>query len=549
MQLNTQFLYFPCCLIVLLCIGTSRAEWLNRPGPYNPPTQATPNLGSTPVVDVSAFGARGDGKSDDTQALQTAINTMPSGATLAFGSSNQVYLITARLTLRPNMIYQGHGTIRMGRTVAAHTAIAKLQYGAADNVTIQGLTFDANGVGGGLQIAVDGGGAIPAHGLHINHMIFRNTTATPAGPWDAALYAPVGLIKSQITYNQVINCALGMYLTNPGSLTVSQNSFQTVHLGDAISITFAPGPFAYGQNILISGNSGQHLGRMGIEIWPSGGNIAQTSQVENMVISGNTFSEWDPGYNTDTFGISIMAGRQHQVSANKLIGLDGGLGIELGATQSLIEQNTVQGFSTGIVLHDSADSTVVGNMLSAQTRSGIEFSNAPGSRTHINIQNNSITNSQIFGIMVNTANWGGTTISGNFISRSDGVFSTDQEQAFTGIATTPPATPVTVVGNSITQPALTGPPQFSFMGIRINGDAGANASSAYKDNTVISHLLLPQSVGLFGNSPGSLDGVIIEGNTFTGLYSASGGAGSSGAVISGNVVYDCIVAGPVNLVP
>ena len=45
--------------------------------------------------------------------------------------------------------------------------------GASSQVTISGITFDANGVGGGLQLAVDGAAAIPANSITINQCNFE----------------------------------------------------------------------------------------------------------------------------------------------------------------------------------------------------------------------------------------------------------------------------------------------------------------------------------------------------------------------------------------
>ena len=500
-------------------------------------------------TDVSSFGATGNGSTDDTNAIQTAINSVAPGTILTFGGPNQVFLISSRLVLRPNMIYQGQGTVRMSASAPPHTAIAMLTYNNSNNTTIRGITFDANGVGGGLQIAVNGAGAIPADSVVLDHLIFRNTTSAPQGAWDGAVYDSVGLTNSQITNNQVMNCAIGMYLTDPNAVTISNNLFQDVHIGDAIQIVFSPAPFTYGQAISITQNTGQHLGRMGIEVWPSGGDTAQSSQVQGIVVSGNTFTAWDTGYNTDTFGISMMAGQQNSIVGNKLVGPTTGFGIEMGAPGTTVSQNSITGFSTGIVLHDSSNSTVTGNFLTNQNYDGVEFSNAWGNRTNVVVQGNSIVNAQTFGIYMNTSSWGGTNITGNFIARTGGLFAGDSSQTFFGIATTPPVAPVSVTGNSIVQDSTNAPAQFSFVGIQLNGGSGANASSTYLNNNVMSQLQLTQSVGIVGNSPGSMDGAVIQGNSFTGLYAASGGAASSGAVSSGNLIYNCTMVGPIVLAP
>ena len=500
-------------------------------------------------TDVSQYGATGNGATDDTAALQQAINSTPTGTTLTFGGPSQVYLISSRLVFQPGRTYSGQGTIRMKSSAPSHTAVAKLSYGASSQVTISGITFDANGIGGGLQLAVDGAGAIPANSITINHTVFRNTTSSPAGPWDAAIYDPVGLTNSQVTNNQVINCGMGMYLTDLNAVTISANTFQGVDYGDAISVTFNPATFLYGQAIQISQNTGQHLGRIGVELWPSGGNVAQTSAVQGVTISGNTFSDWDSGFTSDTFGISVMAGTGSVIQNNKLSGPNGGYGIELGAPQSLVSQNAVQGFATGIELEDSSNSTITGNLLSLQTIDGVEFANAPGSASTVTVTNNSIMNAQTFGIFANTSAWGGSNITGNMISRAAGFYAADNTQFFTGIGTTPPATPVTVSSNLIIQSGSTGPPGFGFIGIRLNGGAAANALSTYQQNTVLSYLMLNQSMGIFGNSPGSADSVYLTQNAFSGLFSVTGGAPSSSAIISGNQRYNCAQVGPIQLMP
>lgn len=495
-------------------------------------------------LNVSSFGAKGDGKTDDTAALQLAINSTPPGGSLTFGSAGNTYLISARLVFQPNRTYQGQSTILMSSSAPAHTAIAMLAYAASNNVTFTGLTFDANGVGGAIQVAVNGGTGIAATNFSLQNTVIRNATASPAGPWDGALYTPVGLIHATISNNQITNCGYGFSLTDLGDTVISNNRFEAIGIGDAIQVVFSPAPFAYGTGIKITGNSGQHLGRMGVELWPSGGNVAQTSQVSGAVITDNSFSEWNAASTADTFGISVMAGQSAVVRFNKIIGPSAGFGIELGAPNSTVSENTVQGFTTGIVLHDTHGSSVNGNHLVSQLFDGIEFSNAPGSRAGVTVSNNSIVNPQSLGINVNAGDWGGSALTGNLISRGAGAYAGDDTQAFTGIGITPPSSPVTVTSNLICQTSGTALAGFSFIGIRVNGNAGSNTGSTYQNNSVGSQSSNIETVGLFANSPGTVNGTIVQANSFNGLSAASGGAASSGVLIDGNRIYNCLQAGP-----
>jgi len=236
------------------------------------------------------------------------------------------------------------------------------------------------------------------------------------------------------------------------------------------------------------------------------------------------------------------------VQNNKLMGGINGYGIEMGSPFSNISQNTIEGFPVGIILHDSQGSTVDGNLLTQQTLAAIELSNAPGSRADLTITNNRMLNSKYIGIYVNTTDWGGSSISNNSIWRIAGSYPDDGTGVFTGLGLAPPNAPVTVAGNAITQSGSTGvPPAFNFIGIRVNGDAGTNAASVYQKNVVVSLYQLAQSYGLYGNSTGTLNGTIVQGNSFQGLLGASGGGVSTVVSSGGNVVYNCFQIGPIPL--
>lgn len=103
---------------------------------------------------------------------------------------------------------------------------------------------------------------------------------------------------------------------------------------------------------------------------------------------------------------------------------------------------------------------------------------------------------------------------------------------------------MTISENLIAQEASTGTAGFSFIGIRINGDAGSNTGSTYQDNSISSMSSGIQTTGLFANSPGTVNGTLIEDNNFDGLAAASGGAASTEMLGGGNVINQCLQPGP-----
>lgn len=504
-------------------------------------------LGSLPAFsqfqyDVSSYGAIGDGWTDDRAALQNAINNTPSGAILNFGGSSKRYLIGGPLIFQPNRKYQGqNAAILMSPSAMGHPPIAKTEYMQSDNVTITGLIFDGNNAASGLQINVDGLSNVPANNVQLTFNIFRNTTPSPMGNWEGALWVSGGLTNSAVSNNQIANCGSGITILNPNNVVVADNSFDTIHNGNAISVMLYPAPFSYGQGLQILRNTGQHLGRMAIEVWPAGGVIPTISGV---VIADNAFSDWDSGFEPYPFGISVVTGQGISISRNKLINGIGGWGIELAAPLSTVSENTIQGFDVGVALNDTHDSQITGNLLTQMTSYGILLANGPGSRNNLSISNNIIANAKRGGIFVNTPDWGGSTVSGNRITRSAGNYTDDYVGSFTGVSVWPPNAPVTVTNNQITQSAFKAPTSFAFTGIQVNGGSGANSSSSYTNNTIMSMYPLNQSVGIFGNAPGSLNGAVVQGNNWSGLFSASGGVGSPGILSSGNKVYNCVQVGP-----
>lgn len=98
------------------------------------------------AVSVKTYGAVGDGVTDDTAALRSAIAT---GAPLFFPPGT--YLVTAttedalRLTGLTRVSWEGYGaTIKMSSSVSSAGNTRVLRIYACTNVSIRGMTFDGN---------------------------------------------------------------------------------------------------------------------------------------------------------------------------------------------------------------------------------------------------------------------------------------------------------------------------------------------------------------------------------------------------------------------
>lgn len=115
------------------------------------------------VLNAQAFGAKGDGRSDDTKALQSALDTAgsdPGAGRTVFLPSGK-YRITEPLSLPPNVSIQGHGigfssTLLPERCDGVHVIGRPQHKGFTFRNKITGLTIDMrNGLGGSAAIRLN----------------------------------------------------------------------------------------------------------------------------------------------------------------------------------------------------------------------------------------------------------------------------------------------------------------------------------------------------------------------------------------------------------
>jgi len=474
------------------------------------------------TIDVGSYGAFPNNGVDDTAAIQNAINSSNAGDTIHF--STGVFDISSTLTFLPGRTYSGDpgATLHMSSSAVGGSPIAMTTYGSDSNITIQGLTFNANGIGGGINMSIDGGTSVAATNVVIQNCTFENTMAAPAGGWDWAIYTNTGIQNSRINNDTFTNDGGGIYAANPNNFSASSNSFTNILSQDAIFVPINARSFTYGNGIVLSNNTGTGLRRMAVELWGGGGNAPQSPQINN-----NVFSNWVSG-SGECFGISAVAGTNIEVQNNVLSGNADSYGIEIAGTNSDVSGNVIQGFQNGIGIGGAPGVHIHGNTITGSTNAGIQLYNA-GHAEGLLIEKNCITDAVNYGIvLLPDGLWYGT-IQNNAILRSDAAGS----NTFIGISFTYPGTGGTsyVDNNLIVQTSTDH--AFWMEGIYAVGIAGMHIDN----NVVLSQTTTPWSTGLLAPSSNSLQGVYVTNNTFQNLYWVVGNNQGT-PIASGNVAVN-----------
>ncbi len=466
------------------------------------------------AVVVNSYGAIGNGSYDSTAAIQKAIDASAMGDTIYFGAGT--YLISKTLSLKSTRNYIGvsGSVLLMSPTAATGTAMMALNAGQDHDVTVRGLTFNANDVGGGLQISVNGGNSTPAKNMNIVGNTFENTFWSNAHPYESAIYDPVGMQNILISKNTFIHDGGGICATDPNQLRITSNVFNSIS-GDAIFIPIFQAPFNYGSGIVVSSNVGQDIHRMAIELWGGGGNDPVAPLILRNQFTG--FPAPPPG--SDTFGMSIVTGNGAQIIGNIIRGGSSGLGIEVGGSNALVENNIVDGFNQNMGIGGAPGAIIRGNTLLNARVSGILKYNA-GTAPGLQILDNRIINPHDVGIFMDaTDGWAGAIIEGNTITRNGGVWTDDNGLVFSAMGLCPPGGAVIIENNTLIQGAKNVPAKFNFIGVRVNGYQENFAGSEIQGNDVISKSATLFGVGIFGNAPGALDQVDVSNNSYQGLLS------------------------------
>ena len=344
---------------------------------------------SSSVISVTNFGARGDGVSNDTNAIQAAINSLypKKGGTIIFPPGN--YVTSGALTITGNNISLDGGN-RGAKIVS---------YAGAENVPDKIAIRDCSGVSiHGLGVY---GGREAGTTLRYTGMIeLSNTTGTIIDNCDFRDTVGISmyLLKNQnnikITNNTFSNFPIAFFnnvFDATGSqkfVSLNNNTFTNAFISD----------FAYGGAIKIES--------------PNGFNSNYAQECSYWDVSDNQIDI------TGSMGVELWGHcTDSVVSRNRIIGSEFGISIANYSRNVTVSDNIVRSASTsyaGIEVADAKDVVVANNNLRGSNASvGII-----GDRSvNVNIANN-IVNNYDRGIKAYFSVSGFFNINGNLVSSS-----------------------------------------------------------------------------------------------------------------------------------
>ncbi|WP_268247575.1 right-handed parallel beta-helix repeat-containing protein [Deinococcus ficus] len=293
------------------------------PTPEPTPTP-TPAPAPTDAVDVKTFGAKGDGVTDDTAALQKAAS---SGKSLIFPSGT--YLVSRAVTFSgvSGLSYVGQGATIKAKS--GFTGAALLHLSNTTNTTVRGFTVIGAGEGTGWidGVRVSGGSGAVVDGNTISQLggcgvYVENTTGTTVSTNTV----------SGVKYHGVFSSASSKQTWRGNRITGHGSTVLTGGIGLLGQL---------GGDYLIENNVVSAIGNTGMK----------TEGASNVVFRGNNLD----GFATD--GIKIMPLPEKGVSQ---------------VSNGVIENNTVRGFSGAHQYGSTAlqISSVIGGRVSGNTTYG-----------------------------------------------------------------------------------------------------------------------------------------------------------------------------------
>jgi len=344
------------------------------------------------VVNVKEFGAKGDGVTDDTMAIQTAINAIPSTGGIVFFPKG-IYIITAAIKIKDDLVLLGSGQaseikIANGANIDILVNANYPSAGGGNRAKILNLKLNGNkanntqngslvlyGVNDGVIAFcnIEGGdGTIPLLRNSSNWFIGYNRINN-AGTDGITVYD--GSNNNVIIGNVVTSSSGHGILVQGLEVNGQAFSFGNVIIGNQVLNNTLNGIYLFNgvKETKVIGNTSNNNGSRGIDVYSeTTANLTTTThRNSNIVIIGNTCKN-----NAVDEGIKVWD--------NGTAGL-GALDVYIEGNRCFDDQGTpTQGY--GIVIQNQADYVMIVNNNVRGNATGSIVSG--GSGTNIEIRNN-----------------------------------------------------------------------------------------------------------------------------------------------------------------
>lgn len=358
--------------------------------------------GGKPWVDVRAYGATGDGSTDDTTAIQAAIDA----ASVIFFPAG-IYKLTSELALDNDAGSNGDNKFLFG---AARGGVAELVQSVAGQAVIR---LDATGDDAGKieirNLSMKLGPSAVSQGIElqncfefsiINCHIYGTTGSDTDG--GVGIHLSTTCKQGEIRGNYIgASLAAGIYISSGQSIQINDNQiFETY--GHGIEIT-GSGNISVTDNQVLSNND---IGIYYVD------NDTSYSQTNSHVVSGN-----------------ICRNNGQAISP---VAETASAGIDIRTTRATVTGNTcISNYGAGIQLKDARDCVVVGNVCEANglastgSNAGIHINGTGSGVTHCVVVGNRCTdessgNTQVEGIVSDGGTLGPNIYANNIVEGNSG---------------------------------------------------------------------------------------------------------------------------------
>lgn len=319
-------------------LGSAVPAWAALPFAFGSPSRHSdlkPPCGGEPLAggeagirDVRAFGARGDGESDDTRAIQSAIDERPDEAAIVYFPSGTYRHTGLTVQSSPGAV---------GSRLLVGSGMQSRLLHAAEGPSFRVSLVGKPGTIEFRSLHIDGGGPQSTHGI-----MFDRTKTVVAVVRDCALrrHGLCGIYSLDSWHTRVVNCLIvrngeaGVWLSGSNGPYLWANTIERNRIG--VKVGAGADEYEGASNRRVQG------GRL------AGMNIIQSNDevgillrgVEGVSVTGNYFEGNSVGIRQEPSTINIGS----TISENRFNVSERGCAVEvLGGHHTEVRSNTVVG--------------------------------------------------------------------------------------------------------------------------------------------------------------------------------------------------------------